>query len=242
MYLSYVDDSGSTGTKLDDTQSPFQVIGGPVIREQTYAALDLALSASIEGIVPEESYDSFEYHTCDLFHANPPFDKLGIEKCHSLLDDALSLIHKLRIPIIYGAVDKVKLSLQIYESANPVDVAFHLYLKSLDKWFESNADHPIDFPFGFIIADQSRKDVQNRIEKVFRKVVKPGTHGAAWNNGIGLHIFDEVYFANSKTSLGVQIADIVVYFISRHLAKKLDSEGFYNKIADLVFESKVYPE
>jgi hypothetical protein len=41
VYLTYVDDSGSTGGQLEDPQSRFQIIGGPIIREDLNMAIEV---------------------------------------------------------------------------------------------------------------------------------------------------------------------------------------------------------
>lgn len=61
MYLGYIDDSGFTGRNLEDCQSRFQVVGSPAIPEGTYAATEAVLRSCIERVVPEESWENFEY-------------------------------------------------------------------------------------------------------------------------------------------------------------------------------------
>lgn len=98
-----------------------------------------------------------------------------------------------------------------------------------------------DFPFGILIADKSRGDVTHQVQSVFRRVVAPRSHARPWGTELRAHVFVEIYFGDSKSSIGLQIADICVYFISRHLAGKKDSEGFYNLIRDRLFQPKLYP-
>src|SRR5436190_5140885 len=105
MYIGYIDDSGSSGKNLDDSQVPFQVIGGPVMDDESYFRSNLVLAQEISNLVPEEKWEEFEFHASDLYHANPPFDVLGREKCLHLIEIALQWISKLDIPIVYGATD-----------------------------------------------------------------------------------------------------------------------------------------
>lgn len=242
MYLAYVDDSGSTGNNLQDHQALFQVLGGPIIQDRQYSDLELITSFEVEELVGEELWDSFEFHACDLFHAKRPFDVLGEEKCRSLLVKALEQIRALECPIICGAVDKHKLSTQVYASANPVDIAFRLYLSSLGLWLKQrNPEVVTQSELGIIIADAGNSGIQHALESVFRKnrpkirVLSPGP-----DSDLSLHIMDDVYFGNSKNSLGIQLADICAYFVARHLAQKQDAEGFYSIIRDLV-RTEVFP-
>jgi hypothetical protein len=249
MYIGYIDDSGSTGTNLDDPHAPFQVIGGPIIRDRAYSGIELTLSSLVERLVPEDQWDSFEFHAADLFYAREPFDKIGREKCRELMAQALAWIEKFKVPIIYGAVDKAKLRSQIYRTANPVDIAFELYLGSIWKWFDKIYRHEKESPTGILICDDAgkrkaddegrRRDMRGIIERAFRRNrTKP--RGAS-TSGISMFLFDDIYFGNSRTSVGIQLADICVYFIARHLAQSAESEVFYGIIKDQIFESEVFP-
>lgn len=240
VYIGYVDDAGSTGTQLEDCQALFQVVGGPIVDVDLYTGIEDILAMHMQGIVPENEWDAFEFHSCDMFHAQGPFAKLGQEKCRQLLQGAMEVISVLDCPILYGAVDKVKLKHQLYRSANPIDIAFRLYLESLEKWFDAKSSAEAKIGQGMLILDQSRKDIRHFIEATFRekrKRPKPQED----RRGISLYLLDDVYFGDSKNSVGVQMADICVYFISRHLSGKADSEGFYNIIRDRIYQPKVFP-
>ncbi len=117
MYIGYIDDSGSSGKNLDDRQAPFQVIGGPLMNDIAYGGIELVLNREISRLVPEEQWDEFEFHASDLFHANPPFRDLGQERCFQLIEAELKWLNKFRIPIIYGATDKVRLKQQLYRTS-----------------------------------------------------------------------------------------------------------------------------
>lgn len=250
MYIGYIDDSGSSGTNLDDKQVPFQVIGGPVLDDKTYFNIQLALEQEIENLVPEEQWDDFEFHASDLFHGNPPFNKLGPGKCSLLIEKALQWINQSQAQIIYGATDKQKLKRQLYQTADPADMAFQLYLDGLEKWFGAKILSGEDTK-GLLIcddvrihkADDSRKedidrkgDIRSIIERAFRRNKNNPPHSR-----ISLYLFDDIYFGNSKNSRGLQLADLCVYFIARHHAGKPDSEGFYNIIKDQIAFSEICP-
>jgi hypothetical protein len=92
-----------------------------------------------------------------------------------------------------------------------------------------------------MIADNcTNKDVRNEMEKAFLDAVRKDQAGK-WPDGLGLHVFDELYFGNSKNSLGLQIADMCMYIVARNLAKKPDVEGFYSIIKEQVFNPKQFP-
>ncbi len=239
MYLSYVDDSGSTGDNLTDKQALFQVVGGPIISEQAYPATELLVSSWVEDFIPEDQWESFEFHACDMFHGNAPFKDLGQEKCHGLLQRALEWIRNSKIPVLYGAVDKTELDKQIYRTAQPLDIAFNLYLESLDKWFEKKIDEVVEsfgkkgptpaeldkLPMGILIADDSgsRKDIRRTLELTYRRHRKRLPTRA--DDDHFMTLWDDLYFGNSAHSLGIQLADICVYFISLLIPMKVVSDS-----------------
>jgi len=240
VYIGYIDDSGSTGGNLDDAQAPFQVIGGPLIEDSAYVSIEVTLARVISGLIPEENYESFEFHAADLYYGKPPFDALGIEKCRGLIEQALTWTANLQFPIVYGAVDKAKLNSQITRTADPVDISFQLYLDGLWKWFDGRFFKEPDHPTGLLICDETpNRKHRATIEKAFRRNrSKPRGRGSG---GLAMYLFDDIYFGSSANSIGIQLADICVYFIARHLAGKIESEAFYSLIKDQIVCSEVYP-
>jgi hypothetical protein len=262
LYISYVDDSGSSGTNLEDRQVPFQVIGGPLIEDTIYSRLQLALATEIFNLVPRDDWESFEFHAADLFRAKPPFDRLGAEKCGQLLERALGVIKEYNLPVICGSVDKANLKTQLYRTADPADMAFELYLQSLQEWLEKNSTDQFSVARGLLICDDvrlhkqddSRKDdperkgdLRYRIEQAFRRN-KTRPISISFDNNIeksagidrfSTYLFDDIYFGDSKNSIGLQLADICVYFVARNLASRSDSRGFYDIIKDQLVLSKI---
>ena len=251
MYIAYIDDSGSSGTNLEDKQVPFQVIGGPVVDEATYFHVNLVLAQEVANVVPEEQWDEFEFHASHLYYAKPPFDGLGRDKCLQLIETALKWINNANIPIIYGAIDKPKLRKELFRTADPADMSFQIYINGLYAWFEKKHFTQSENPRGFLICDDVRThkgedskkegtdrrgDIRSVIERAFRRNWKRRE-----NQGISLFLFDDIYFGNSKNSRGLQMADLCVYFIARHLAERSDSEGFYKIIKDQIVFSGTFP-
>jgi hypothetical protein len=273
LYISYIDDSGSSGANLGDerpleksgriAKSPVQVIGGPIIEEKTYSSIELALSKSVFNLVPEDQWDEFEFHAVDLFHARPPFDRLGLPKCWQLIKEVLFTMKGLKLPVICGVVDRAKLNDEMYWTADPADMAFALYLKLLGAWLDSHSSDPFIPARGLLICDDPRMhkrddsrrddpdrrgDVRHSIERAYkRKRNKPIR--VSWDDqesvnaalsGMAIYLFDDMYFGNSKNSVGLQLADICVYVVARRLAERPDPEGFYDIIKDQLIY-KIFP-
>lgn len=246
MYLGFLDDSGSTGDNLDDSQTPFQVIGGPIIGGEDYRLLEFGLSIEISNSIPEDEWEKFEFKTSQLFWAKPPFEKLGLDKCRKLIERVLlNLTNNLHAPIVYGHVNKKNLQQGRYHTANPISIAFQEYLETLDAWFfdkftkQSNSEMP---PNGLLICDDSgtkkekeesgRRDARTIITNEYRRRRKKP------RGGVGLGptnwLLDDIYFGDSKNSRGIQAADVCVFLIAKHLEGNPEVKPYYDIIRDLV--------
>ena len=240
MFLGYIDDSGTTGCNKKDPQSRFQVVGGPIIDGEDYNLMEtfLAIEARelIREQVSEENFEKFEFHAVDLFHVRQPWDVLGLEKCHQLMKAGLERASKR--PVIFGAVDKHKLRYKAYGSANSYDFAFRLYLRSLKQWLEKyeSAD---GLKFIVLVADETSKDVKHLVHETFRAEKE-----TLLTRPLGVSdicIIDDIYYGDSLTSLGIQIADLCAFTYARHLAGYDDIEEFYNIIKGQIIAQPIEP-
>jgi Protein of unknown function (DUF3800) len=76
-----------------------------------------------------------------------------------------------------------------------------------------------------LIVDDCQKDIKNTLRKSFqqlRKFITPPDFGL----GQLVHVHDDMYFGNSKDSIGLQLADLSSYFIAKHLEGDTTTEGF----------------
>jgi hypothetical protein len=90
-----------------------------------------------------------------------------------------------------------------------------------------------------LVVDDCNPPIKNVLKQSFRElrqhIRKPiPSPGQMW------HFHDAVAFADSRDSVGVQVADLCAYFIAKH--QKNDdptAEGFYEIIKDRIVYSKV---
>ena len=235
MFVAFVDDSGSTGKNLQDEQSRFQVLGGPVIDGDDYQTIEVVLTVYLEELIPPEERDRFEFKARDLYHGHTPFDKTAQTSRFDLLTKTLELIPNLPSPVVCGIVDKARLQSQVFSSADPLDMAFKGYLQSLENWI---ASPQTPNKCSLLIADASKEKSMRRLANTFydhRKRLR--ANGDAKPSPL----YDDIYFGDSFHSLGIQLADLCVYFIARHLAGKADSEWLFQIIEKSIFEMKVHP-
>ena len=164
MYLAYLDDAGSTGGNLADKNAPFQIVGAVIFPDSVFEAIELLLASTIDDLVPEILRPSFEFHAADLWARNPPFDCLSKEAAEKLMYECVQTVRSLDLPIIYAAVNKKRLSEQIYSTANPIDIAFRLCVEGIEQWMcEHDANN-----MAILIADEGEAKAKNAIKNAFR--------------------------------------------------------------------------
>jgi hypothetical protein len=236
VYIAYLDDSGSTGGNLADPKAPYQLIGALLLRDINFTATEILLAETIDNAVPAEDRASFEFHAADLWHGNPPFDRIPRDVRLQALRNCLITVSGLGMPVIYGAVDKTKLSQQIYSSASPLEIAFRLCLEGVENWLKQSSSG-----LALIIADDTKDNkAKNAMKNAFRtnrRQMRSMTH----NRGRLAHILDDMFFGNSGDSIGIQLIDVCNFFIQRHLRNDDETEHFYQMIARNV-HGTIFPE
>jgi hypothetical protein len=135
-----------------------------------------------------------------------------------------------------GTVDKENLSETIYCSANPLDMAFRSCAQNVELWFIENAPDEL----GVLIADDTNEGEKRNLKGVFWQYRGRFTYPDMHRRKLG-HLIDDMYFGDSKDSLGIQIADVCGFFISRHLNGYDDLNRFYPIIKDRVWKYETVP-
>lgn len=243
MYLAYLDES-ETKAKSD----PWKVICAVLISDASFGVTELLSSLPIEGLMAEAKRELFEeFHACELYGGYGPFEGIDQAKRFEVIEFLLSLLSTCDIHVTYGAVDVASLERQHYASANPLDVAFRICTTEVGEWLSSNALRSIkDKESGSValgenlalmIVDECDKADKIALQKSFRamrKRLRPPEQDPG--NLIFLH--DDMYFGDSRYSIGIQIADLCAYFVARHLSGDQETERFYGMIEPRIFSSK----
>jgi hypothetical protein len=225
------------------------------VRDILFAALEIqftmyALSAYA---LPEGFPPDFEFHAHELFHGTGFFENWEQSKRFHIFEQCMKAVAQLQLPVLYGAVDKEKLAKQIYKSANPLDMSFRLCVEQVQKWLK--ASNP--WEIGLLISDSFDDGKKRNLKQVFReyrkkfavealevmeRVHSTGPPGFQTPGQIlPSNLLDDMYFGDSRDSVGIQAADMCAFLIRRHLAGKQDSEWLFRIIEPHVSGS-VWPE
>jgi Protein of unknown function (DUF3800) len=248
VYLAYLDDSDTK-----DKADKWQVMAAVIIPDYLFNVSELMLSFVIQSLIPEDKLDNFEeFHASELFGGYGVFEDIDQSKRFEAIESLLTVICTSQMHIAYGAVDLEFLRNQDYRSANAQDMAFRSCVKGIQNWMSELAMENLkksdiaagqawESPLALLIADDGNKKNNAEMQKSFRELRKrlrvPKNFGFD-----SAHFHDDMYFGDSKFSLGIQLADLCAFFIAKHLEKRADAEGFYQMISSRIVFSKTHPE
>jgi hypothetical protein len=245
MHLAYLDESGTDG------HSPVVMFGALIVPYGKFGRLAGLHSAAIQQILPAERIEEFgEFHACELYKGTGAFEGIDEVKRFTAIRVLLQAVQGDQLPYIYAAADRGKFNQSPFGSGKPLHAAFHMCLLGVEDW--ATANHPnINPGFGklidwkdtclYLMDDCSDKELKQQFRKTYRtlRVKHPFVNASAnrlW------HAHDDMFFADSKDCLGIQIVDLCNYFVRRHLAGEPDPENFYEAFADQVISAKPQPE
>lgn len=238
MFFAYLDES--------DTKKKTQkwlVLATVMIKDHAFDSLELLSSIVADDLIPEEKADKFEeFHACELYGGYGIFEGIEDQKRQDAIRNLLKVIADVGCIVIYGAVDLTALKRSKYGSALPMDIAFRMCLDQMQEFLAKRlhtSAYAAQFDFGekaLLIADDCDGKIKGTLQQTFRSLrirVKPVQFGGAY-----LCLYDDIYFGDSRYSIGIQIADLCAYFIARHLDGDQETEPFYEMIAPQIVSGK----
>lgn len=242
MYLAYIDDS-DTRSK----QQKWQVLGAVLIHESSLLMLELIAANVIENLMPAERLDEFsEFHACELYGGYGVFEGIDQAKRLEAIGTMLRALGGQRAKVVFGAVDLEHLRKQPYASAIPLDIAFRICIDGIDSFFLGNIEQvrkgkdPDGDSHAILIADLCDKAIKSTLQKSFRSLKERFKLTGEGLSKLG-SVHDDLYFGDSRYSLGIQMADLCSYFIARHLAGDAEIEHYYKLIEPLIVSARHDP-
>jgi len=224
MHLIYLDESGNTGNNLADPQQPVFVLGGLIVPEHTWQAVEIDLERALEHHLPSSSPKDFEMHAGDLRHGTGCFKGIPVKTRVTLRDEWLKVAAAHHLHFIYRAITKTR-----YErwmrgtfgtniSINPHLAAFPLVAQVANSFLKSHSPETL----GIFISDNNREVVSD-IER-FLKLLRatPGTLRLD-------RIIEKGFFIDSRKSLLLQLADLCTLYARKDEEQKI---GLPPKIID----------
>jgi hypothetical protein len=243
VYLAYLDDSG-----IRPKDKRFEVISAVVMEDECFASAEFLSSFAAEklvNLIPEDRRDKFqEFHASQLFYGRGIFAGIDAEERYSAIEYMLSLVSTLEMKIFYGSINLDSHRRDAFGSADPKDVVFRLCVSGIGEWLGGLAVKIIDkggdglgSNFALLIVDECDKGIKTQLQDSFRGMRKR-LRAPEFDSGELRWLHDDVYFGDSRYSIGIQIADLCSYFIAHHLCKDPRTDHFYKLIEPHIVSGK----
>jgi hypothetical protein len=217
MHLVYLDESGQTGTNLNDPFQPIFLLGALLVPESAWLPLEKDLKTAIDKHFPEPRPDDFEIHATEISNARKPyFKKFPVSHRLAFRDDWFRVAQNHKLKLVYRAISKKRFanwSLKKFGpgvAINPHVAAFPLVARVVDDLLKSLPDSPL----GIFISDENREVVSD-VEKAIR--ILRGATGVLQLS----QIVEKGFFIESEKSLVLQLCDLCVYTARRREEQKL---------------------
>jgi len=215
-----------------------------VIRDSEFHDVEFAAGITLETLLPEDKWGAFkEFKTCELFGGYGVFQAIDQEWRHAAIKQVLRLLEDGRIAVVYGAVHLDQLRGSVYGSAIPKDICFRICASGVENYVMQNVETEPAQDMALIIMDECDPPLKRTLYETFRDMrrrVVPPDYGAG---GRLYQLHDDMYFGDSRFSIGIQLADMCSYFIAKHLmGDDVSTQGFYSLIEPHIKYSEEYPK
>ncbi|HEX9119625.1 MAG TPA: DUF3800 domain-containing protein [Terriglobales bacterium] len=237
MYLGYVDDTGN------DEASPVAIMCAVLIDHRLFYQIEDVAGMIIGDLIPEGQMNKFkEFKAADLFHGHEAFEGIPREKRMAAMFSLLHEIRRFQIPVLYSAVDRAQLEAvaasSVIVSLNPVVAAFKMCLLGIQAWLE--AQHGIG-ELGLLICDETEDNfLKANLRSTFRSL-RTKRLPPEWKERRLKNIHDELYFSDSRDSIGIQMADLCAWVVQRSIRSE-DVPDLLEEISASTNCAKVEPE
>lgn len=244
MNLIYIDDSGNTGKKLDDSLQPLFLLGGFVVDETTWRNVDNA----IVSIKNAYGLNDIEIHAIDVMNgkSNTPYRAWDYAKKLAFFKEMLSLIKLHNLHVIYFSVKKSNFKAYFENkygkgfeqqfNISPYLLVFSYILQISDAYLVSKNSN------GILILDEQDewKKPATKTFNLLRTITEEPEVKIE-------KLIDRSFFVDSSESNMIQLADIIAYTTKRYLEidmkdmeshKRAEREMLYEIYKEKVFRPK----
>lgn len=211
MLFCYLDESGNTGSRLDDPDQPYHYLVAVMVREDKVSML----SERLDGLAANAptTAELVEYHGQQMFAGKGPWQGVVPQVRINEYAKALAVIAEVDAHIAYASINKHALA-ERGAWISPHLYALQFLTEKIEAWVKPKND-PL-CQLALLVADENHQEEQYAFELIREMHRSGGPIGAA----IGLartteHIVDSVYFAPSERSRGIQLADLVAFILNR---------------------------
>lgn len=203
MHLLYLDESGKSGPT--DYSQPWYVLGGLILPEKDWQAVEKDLNTAIDAVVQPPRPDDWELHMSLIHHRKKHFAGMSAKDRFALVDAVFDVMEAYELKLIFVGIDK-EAHRRKYAYPHPVEAIAYRFMLERFNYCVGRQD-----TLGLVVADE-----QKEIEISTRKA-----HSRYRRDGTGLaqieHVIETPFFTPSHWSRPLQMIDVATYYVARHL-------------------------
>ncbi len=215
----------------------FRVLAAVIVGAKAFADCEELVGFKVEDWLPEDRDPNFrEFHAAEMFSRNgglsnlKPGDPLAIAYFFQVA------MHEMDAHVVYGAVESNEFTAGLY----PIDekeLAFRLCLLGAEAWLRKQGEELAILIHGATNDARYRVSIQEYFRKHRRRISRCGDI-----RGVLAHMHDDIYFGDSRFSVGIQLADFCAHLIGRHLcAPEGDTESLFQDLSPMIVSGRVEP-
>jgi hypothetical protein len=219
LHLVYLDESGNTGTNLNDSQQPIFLLAALIVPEPVWQPLERDLEAAIARHIPSMG-DGQEVHAIDLRSGRGSFKSISVDTRIALRDEWLQTAGKYDLKVVYRAIAKKRYQKWLHSTfgtgvvINPHVAAFPLVARVVDEHLAGLPSKPL----GMFISDENKETVRD-VEKSIK--VLRGTEGTLRLS----QIVEKGFFIDSAQSRPLQLCDVCALVARKKEERKAGIPG-----------------
>ena len=232
VYLAYLDDS-------TDKDCGLAMVGALLIQDQFFYCVEDVVGMVIESLIPINKLEKFEeFHAVELFGGHGVFEGIDERERFKAIETLLKAVRSFEMTFVYSCVDTRALSGSAFGGGHPIDVAFRMCAKGIEEKIAPSGDATL----GLLIMDETKDTkLKEQLKRSFN-AIRGKNRPPSFTPRRMWHMHDDMYFGQSRDSIGIQISDLCTYFVARKLKIRGETERFYNIFAERVVCAKVEPE
>lgn len=232
MWFVFVDESGKPKfAPVDVSREPLYVVPAIVIHESKVSSFYHKIEQVKRESLPRNLWE-VEIHTKEIVHGNKNYKGVPVERRIRLLNGLFDVIGETDLTIYVAVVDKPKvLALNSGLSRGALGKLAHAYafkrLADMIRHFLNVTSLKRGPEFLLWVIDDSVKVERERTKENVIEAVLKGSFDPVFGRGLAsFYTILPPLFAHSYRHLGLQVADVVAYVVSRKLRGVPPKKGF----------------
>ena len=201
MLVCYIDESGNTGFRLDDSDQPFHMIAAVIVREDRVREMTSRLDyLASQAPTPEPLT---EYRGSELFGGRGNWKGVAPPQRIKEYAKVLEVLSQVDAGVAYTSINKPALEQRKYSpDPNPHLIALQFLIETLEKWIKKpDTQKDVLSRRALLVADENNEQEQYSIDLISEMRTSGGPIGPLCRTDITLDhlVIQSILIARNET-------------------------------------------